>query len=57
MITANAAGDAFGVSVSKIGDLNKDGYDDIIVGASLKNSNKGAAYVIYGNIFFTWNQR
>lgn len=30
----DGAGDAFGHSVSGAGDVNKDGYDDVIVGAS-----------------------
>jgi len=51
MITGNAAGDYFGL-VSTAGDINNDGYDDIIVGAQGKNSNQGAAYVIYGNFVF-----
>jgi len=48
-ILGNAAGDAFGLSVSNIGDINGDGYDDILVGAAQKASQKGAAYVIYGS--------
>jgi len=48
MITGNAAGDQLGVSVSTAGDINNDGYDDIIVGANAKNNDQGAAYVIYG---------
>jgi hypothetical protein len=32
-------------------DMNGDGYDDIIVGAPGHNSNKGAAYVIFGKDF------
>ena len=48
-ITGNAAFDSFGYSVSTAGDINKDGYDDIIVGAYTKNSQQGAAYVIYGD--------
>jgi methionine-rich copper-binding protein CopC len=35
-----------GISVSNLGDVNGDGFDDVIVGASGGN---GAAYVIYGN--------
>jgi len=50
IITGNAAGDRFGYSVSTAGDINNDGYDDIIVGAYMKDSEKGAAYVIYGDI-------
>ena len=48
MISGNAAGDYFGYSVSTAGDINNDGYDDIIVGAPRKSSFQGAAYVIYG---------
>ena len=48
MITGNAANDRFGWSVSTAGDINNDGYDDIIIGAANKNSIQGAAYVIYG---------
>ena len=48
MITGNAAGDYFGLSVSTAGDINNDEYDDVIIGASQRNSNQGAAYVIYG---------
>ena len=48
MITGNAVGDIFGFSVSSAGDINNDGYDDIIIGAYMKNSYKGAAYLIYG---------
>ncbi|MBK9332675.1 MAG: FG-GAP repeat protein [Ignavibacteria bacterium] len=37
----------FGNSVSSAGDINGDGYSDVIVGAPLYN-NKGAAFVFYG---------
>lgn len=43
--------DWFGFSVSKVGDMNKDGFDDIIVGASgfyLNGYEAGRAYVYYG---------
>ena len=43
-MTGNAAGDCFGFSVKTAGDINNDGYADIIVGAYEKNE----AYVIYG---------
>jgi len=52
MITGNAAGDYFGSRVSRAGDINNDGYADIIVGAPNKNSNQGAAYVVYGKFYF-----
>ena len=51
-IRGNAAGDVFGASVSNAGDINNDGYDDIIIGAHDKDfstgADTGAAYVIYG---------
>jgi hypothetical protein len=43
-------GDSFGYSVSCAGDVNNDGYDDIIVGAYCNNSNTGRAYIYYGGI-------
>jgi hypothetical protein len=50
-LTGGAARDAFGGSVSYAGDVNNDGYDDIIVGAINNNAagnNTGAAYVYFG---------
>ncbi len=47
--TFNAEG--FGFSVAKAGDLNGDGYDDIIVGAPYNNSSgnpTGKAYIFFG---------
>lgn len=44
-------GDKFGGSVSAAGDINNDGYDDIIVGASMHDTggdNSGRAYIYYG---------
>ncbi|MDD5033005.1 MAG: FG-GAP-like repeat-containing protein, partial [Candidatus Pacebacteria bacterium] len=37
-----------GSSVSSAGDVNGDGYTDVIVGASGDNSNTGKAYIYYG---------
>ncbi len=48
------AGDALGQSVSAAGDINGDGFDDILLGANtadaLNNakSNAGESYVVYG---------
>ena len=44
-------GDGAGYSVSSAGDINGDGFDDVIVGASGANApgtNSGAAYVVFG---------
>lgn len=46
-----AAGDAFGITVTSAGDVNHDGYDDVIVGANGNDtggSSAGAAYIYYG---------
>ena len=42
------SGSQLGASVTSVGDLNKDGVDDIIVGAKSFSSNTGAVYIIYG---------
>ncbi|MBX7042051.1 MAG: FG-GAP-like repeat-containing protein [Ignavibacteria bacterium] len=50
-IYGNSAGDKFGYSISTAGDVNNDGYDDVIVGAPLSDDNgfnAGTAYVFYG---------
>ena len=40
----------FGCSVSSAGDVNGDGFDDIVIGAFTYNSNTGRAYVFYGGL-------
>jgi hypothetical protein len=43
----------YGWSVSTIGDVNRDGFDDIMIGApsyDTSNSNAGKAYLYYGSI-------
>ncbi|MBX7042007.1 MAG: FG-GAP-like repeat-containing protein [Ignavibacteria bacterium] len=44
-MTGELQGDCFGVAVSSAGDVNNDGFDDILVGAPEKNSNTGKAYL------------
>jgi MYXO-CTERM domain-containing protein len=44
-----AAGDWFGMSVSGAGDLDGDGYDDLVVGAYGDKSASGSAYIYYGS--------
>jgi len=47
-LTGEGTGSFFGVSVSGAGDLNGDGYDDVIVGAHYYSSKTGRAYVYFG---------
>ncbi len=46
--TGQSAGDNFGYSVASAGDVNGDGYDDIIVGAPFNSSSQGKAYLFFG---------
>jgi hypothetical protein len=51
IFTGDGAGDGFGASVSNAGDVNKDGYDDVIVGAPYNNAGggeAGRAYAYFG---------
>ncbi|MBL0108772.1 MAG: FG-GAP repeat protein [Ignavibacteria bacterium] len=41
----------YGISVSNAGDINRDGYSDVIVGASNYNTNTGQAFIYYGGSF------
>jgi hypothetical protein len=40
--------DSAGVSVSSAGDVNGDGFDDMLVGAWIRNNGSGACYVVFG---------
>ena len=50
-MTGEASGDRLGLSVAGAGDVNGDGYDDIIVGADGNDAlgdSTGRAYILYG---------
>jgi hypothetical protein len=51
-INGQAASDFAGYAVSNAGDVNGDGYDDVIIGAPQNDAagtNAGRAYVLFGN--------
>ena len=50
-LTGIDPGDVSGISVSSAGDVNGDGYDDLIIGANRADPNRGSSgesYVVYG---------
>jgi hypothetical protein len=47
-LTGEAATDQFGVSVASAGDVNADGRDDVMVGAHIRSSSRGEAYLYFG---------
>ncbi|XP_071158944.1 integrin alpha-4-like isoform X1 [Mytilus edulis] len=48
----------FGTALQCIGDVNKDGYKDVAVGAPYEESNKGAVYIYHGgSTEFTFTQK
>jgi hypothetical protein len=49
------AGDEMATSISSAGDVNGDGYDDILFGAPKASSNDGETYLIFGRSTTDWN--
>ncbi len=48
IMNGEAASDNFGISVSSAGDINSDGYTDVVVGAYLNSGGTGRAYIFLG---------
>ncbi|MHC5004514.1 MAG: integrin alpha [Planctomycetota bacterium] len=58
--TGEATGDNFGYAVAGIGDVNNDGYDDVLVGAPFNDAggaNAGRAYVYLGGSGALWSRK
>ena len=49
MLNGISASDNSGWAVSSAGDVNGDGFDDLLIGARGANSDAGESYIIYGN--------
>jgi hypothetical protein len=54
-IHGSSAYDHFGWSLSGAGDLNADGFDDIIIGAPGYDVNQGRAYIFHGKTTPAWS--
>ncbi|WP_233260963.1 S-layer family protein [Limnohabitans sp. WS1] len=52
VINGQSAGDQLGKAVSYAGDINGDGYDDLLVTAPNANTNFGKTYIVYGGSQF-----
>jgi len=50
-IAGAGSGDSSGRSVASAGDVNGDGYDDLIIGADRVWAARGATYVVFGGAF------
>ncbi len=53
-VTAETGGDKLGFSVSDAGDVNNDGYNDVIIGAPYNDdsgTDAGKAYIHFGNAY------
>ncbi|MEZ4690309.1 MAG: FG-GAP-like repeat-containing protein [Ignavibacteria bacterium] len=48
IMTGEATGDYFGASISSAGDLNGDGFSDVIAGAYGNSGNTGKVYIYFG---------
>jgi hypothetical protein len=48
-LTGESVGDWFGLPVATAGDVNADGYDDVVIGAHRAASQAGRAYVYHGS--------
>lgn len=47
-LQGQASNDRFGAAVSAAGDINGDGFADVVIGANSANDNAGKTYVVFG---------
>jgi hypothetical protein len=50
VVITGSSSSGLGSAIASVGDMDSNGYDDIILGASSYSSGKGAAYLIHGPI-------
>ncbi|CAN0271923.1 unnamed protein product, partial [Hapterophycus canaliculatus] len=55
VLEGESEGDRSGTSLSNAGDINQDGYDDLVVGAPGVGNDAGAACVVFGGAAFSEN--
>lgn len=53
--TSGVGTTSFGISVEVVGDVNSDGYQDVLIGAPSEASGVGRAYLYYGRSRAAWN--
>lgn len=51
ILNGESTGDNFGYSVATAGDVNGDGFGDVIIGARYYDLSRGRVYIFYGGIF------
>ncbi len=49
-LDGETSGDASGAAVAAAGDINDDGYDDLLIGAPYRANRLGRSYVVFGKI-------
>ncbi|XP_071500218.1 LOW QUALITY PROTEIN: integrin alpha-9-like [Diadema antillarum] len=48
LMGSNSIGARFGSVIESVGDINRDGFEDVAIGAPYENNNRGAVYIYLG---------